>query len=363
MVNLDREYLLLKNEIEPSLQTILESGRYIQGPYIERFESEWAAYLNSNFLISCANGTDALQIALMALELSAGDEIIMPSYGYVSAAEVAILLGFIPVFVDVGMDYNLNIEFLNDAISSRTKCIIPIHLFGLPANMSRLLALADEHGIYVVEDAAQAAGADVQINGTMHKAGSVGTIGCFSHFPTKNLGCFGDGGSLCTNDEKLAAKLKMLTAHGQNRKYFHDIIGLNSRLDALQAAILSAKLPYLDQFNRQRRNNALLYAKYFESNHNILLPEYNENHIYHQFTIQCDRPYRDRIKLALMEKGIASMIYYPLPMSRQKAFQGKARIHSDTNAQLLCERSLSLPMNSTLTSEEIEYICTVINTI
>ncbi len=361
MNDLSLEYHLLKEEIDIAIQEVLQSGRFIGGPEVEKFEKDWASFLGSKHVISCANGTDALQIALMALDLKAGEEIIIPAYGYIAVAEVALLLGLKPVIVDVGEDYNINPDLIKAAITEKTRAIAPIHLFGHCADMMAIMNIADQHGLYVIEDAAQAAGASVPLGSELKKAGTIGTIGTYSHFPTKNLACYGDGGSICTSDQKLADKIIKIKVHGQNKKYHHEIIGINSRLDALQAAILNIKLKHLDTFNQYRKEVASWYQAGLGDNDSIKLQPVSTHHVYHQFAIQIDEKFRTRLIKRLSEKNIASTIYYPKAFSQQRALQGNIRVHSDEMARSLTKTTLCLPISNTIRKEEIEYICAVIN--
>lgn len=360
MNDLKREYALLQNEIDDGLSDVLRSGMYIGGDMVEGFEKSWADYLRAPYVISCANGTDALLIALMALSLEPGDEVIMPSYGYIAAAESAVLLGLKPVLVDVGVDYNIDVSLIEDAITDRTKVILPIHLFGLCADMQTIMAIAKKHQLYVIEDAAQASGGVVTIDGKTRKAGTVGTIGCFSHFPTKNLGCFGDGGSICCGDDDLVAKMKRIKRHGQTTKYIHEELGINSRLDAIQAAILKVKLVYLDQHNDRRRKVAKIYTDTI-NNEKLKVPDFIEDHTYHQYAIRVSVKERSAVKDLLQQNGIATTTYYPKAISDQEAISDKAIVHSDTRSKELALSNLCLPMSPTMTDEEITYICDVIN--
>ena len=360
MNDLKREYALLQNEIDVALSEVLKSGRYIGGGVVERFEKSWANYLNVDHVVSCANGTDALLIALMALDLHKGDEVIMPSYGYIAAAESAVLLGLKPVLVDVGSDYNIDTSLIEDAITDQTKVILPIHLFGLCADMQSIMAIAKKHQLYVIEDAAQASGGELIYDGQICKAGSVGTIGCFSHFPTKNLGCFGDGGSICTYDDDLAAKIKRIKRHGQTTKYIHEEVGINSRLDAIQAAILQVKLKYLDEHNDRRRAIAKKYSENIK-NEKLQLPLFKNEHTYHQYALTVSSEERSAIKEQLLQYGITTTIYYPKTISQQEAMADKATVVSDGRSQQLALSNLCLPMSPTISDEEITYICDIIN--
>ena len=360
MNDLSRDYNFLKEEIDKATDRVLNSGRFIGGPEVLGFENNWSNYLGDGHVVSCANGTDALQLAFMALGLEPGDEIIMPSFGYVSAAETAVMMGLCPVLVDVNEDAIIDESLINSALSNRTKVILPIHLYGLSANMTSIMEIAEKSGVLVIEDSAQASGALTNIAGMNRYAGTIGTIGTFSHFPTKNLSCYGDGGSIYTRDEVLAQKLKLLRSHGQKKKYVHDLIGLNSRLDALQAAILNVKLKYIDQFNSARRNVASRYIQRLSEHPDILLPTMTDDHIFHQFTIRLPAQQRDVLKKSLEEKGIQTIVYYPMAISEQKALQDSITIHSDEVARELTKTVLSLPMHPHLTVEETDFICSCI---
>lgn len=360
MNDLKREYALLQSEIDDAISEVLQSGRYIGGDVVERFEKKWADYLEVKHVVSCANGTDALLIALMTLDLQPGDEVIMPSYGYIAAAESAVLLGLKPVLVDVGVDYNIDASLIEDAITDRTKVILPIHLFGLCADMQAIMNIAKRHQLFVIEDAAQASGGVVVVDGKSCKAGTVGTIGCFSHFPTKNLGCFGDGGSICTNADNLASKMKRIKRHGQTTKYIHAELGVNSRLDAIQAAILLVKLKYLDQHNGRRKEVAKRYTNAIKKE-KLQLPEFIEAHTYHQFALKVSSEERSVIKEQLHQYGITTTTYYPKAISHQEAMVDKVTVQSDDRARLLSLSNLCLPMSPTMTDDEITYICDIIN--
>lgn len=360
MNDLKREYALLKDEIDEAMAEVLASGRYIGGDVVDRFEKGWADYLGVEHVISCANGTDALLIAFMALDLQRGDEIIMPAYGYIAAAESAVLIGLVPVLVDVGAAYNLDVSLIEDAISSKTKAILPIHLFGKCADMQVINTIAKRHGLYVIEDTAQASGGAVVIDNQTYMAGTVGTIGCFSHFPTKNLGCFGDGGSICTNDSELVQKIRRLKKHGQSAKYIHKDVGVNSRLDALQAAILNVKLKHLDQHNNRRREVAKRYSSSLK-HEDIKVMDFDAAHTYHQYPCMVTSDRRDAIKSQLSRQGITSTTYYPKAISEQEAMLDKVIVHSDKRSKELALSNLCLPISPTITDEEVDHICDIIN--
>ncbi|MDH3651003.1 MAG: DegT/DnrJ/EryC1/StrS family aminotransferase [Saprospiraceae bacterium] len=351
MVDLSRQYLKIKDEIDQAISNVLASTRYIQGPIVEAFESELADYLNVKHVISCGNGTDALQIAVMACGLQPGDEVIVPAFTYVATAEVIGLLQLRPVMIDVDPEsFNISAASIEAAITTRTKAIVPVHLFGQSAPMEEIMEVANKYKLWVIEDNAQAIGADFTFaNGKTHKAGTIGHIGCTSFFPSKNLGCYGDGGAIFTNDDDLAVKLKMVANHGQSRRYYHDILGVNSRLDAIQAAILRVKLQYLDVYCQARQAAADQYDNKLKTRDEIFIPRRVEfsTHVFHQYTLQVPPADRDQIRTYLSSKSIPSMIYYPVPLYKQKAYapywteDGTLPV-----AEKLCQSVLSLPIHT-----------------
>lgn len=361
MVDLKRQYQKIKPEVDAALQRVLESAAFIGGPDVHEFAKELAAYLGVKHVIPCANGTDALQIALMALGLKPGDEVITPSFTYIATVEVVALLGLKPVFVDVDADtFTVNLDAIKNAITPKTKAIIPVHLYGQCADMEPLLALAKEHNIPVIEDNAQAIGGNYTFSdGRTVKTGSMGIIGCTSFFPSKNLGCYGDGGAMFTNDDALAEKLKMIANHGQNVRYYHEMVGCNSRLDTMQAAVLRIKLRHLDEYCDARSAVADYYDRAFAGNDRIVTPfraAYNK-HVFHQYTLQLKGVDRDAVVSALAEKGIPSMIYYPVPSHKQNML--KSFVDADlelptTDALNKCV--FSLPIHTELTEEELKFI-------
>ncbi|MHC1704317.1 MAG: DegT/DnrJ/EryC1/StrS family aminotransferase [Tenuifilaceae bacterium] len=369
MCDLKGQYLKIKSEIDRSIQEVIDSTAFIKGKDVSLFQEELAKYLGVKHVIGCANGTDALQIALMALGLKPGDEVITPDFTFIATVEVVALLGMIPVIVDVDPDtYTIDTKKLEQAITPKTKAIIPVHLFGQCANMEEILAIAKKNNIYVVEDVAQATGANYKFSdGTTAKAGSVGTVGCTSFFPSKNLGCYGDGGALFTNDDALAEEIRSISNHGMKVRYYHDKIGVNSRLDTIQAAILRIKLKYLDQYNNARISAANIYDKLLKENSSIITPAKAvwSDHIYHQYTLQIKNGSRLDLMKHLSEKGIPSMVYYPVPLHAQKAFEEYQRTAKNKYfpvTDLLSERVFSLPMHTELTEETQKYICdTIIN--
>jgi Predicted pyridoxal phosphate-dependent enzyme apparently involved in regulation of cell wall biogenesis len=366
MVDLSNQYLRLQESIDTAISKVLISGQYIQGQQVKEFAEELAAYTGSRFVIPCGNGTDALQIALMSLGLNQDSEILVPAFTYAATVETIALLNLTPVLVDVDpVTFNIDVSKLESYVSEKTRAIVPVHLFGQSADMEPILKLAKKYNLVVIEDNAQSIGAVYTFeDGTKAQTGTMGTIGTLSFFPTKNLGCYGDGGAILTQDEDLAEKLRMITSHGQIQKYKHQIIGVNSRLDTIQAAILSVKLKQLDHFIEARRKVAEKYYQGLkELDHLLTLPSVAEysTHVYHQFTIVVKDGHRDNLKEYLQKKGIPSMIYYPIPMHQQPAFKYVARkIDSLEVSGQLCQSVLSLPMHTEMTDEQIE---TIIETI
>jgi len=362
MVDLALQYQILQKEIDQAIQEVLRSAAFINGPAVQEFKKNLEQWLGVRNVIPCANGTDALQIAMMALELKPGDEVITADFTYVATAEVIGLLGLTPVLVDVDPDtFTINVDEVKKNITSRTKAIVPVHLYGQCADMEPLLNLAKEHSLYVIEDVAQAIGSEYFFpDGTKAMAGTMGTIGCTSFFPSKNLGCYGDGGAMYTNDDVLAQRLKMIAHHGQSRQYVHDVLGVNSRLDSVQAAILNVKLKYLHDFNIRRRKAADRYDALMKNIPGIKIPYRSprSTHVFHQYTITLDEKIsRDDLRSYLQEQGIPTMIYYPIPLHRQKAFQSdRYKNVSFPVTERLCKTVLSLPMHPELTQEVQEYI-------
>lgn len=364
MVDLKNQYLKIEKEINEAVLNVISSTAYINGPEVKEFQKELEQYLDIKHVIPCANGTDALQIALMALDLQPGDEVITPSFTYVATCEVVALLNLKPVFVDVYEDtFNIDLEDLRSKISSKTKAIIPVHLYGQCANMEELLKISSEFDIPVIEDTAQAIGGEYTFsNGTVKKAGSMGTIGTTSFFPSKNLGCYGDGGALFTNDDELASKIRMIANHGQSKRYYHDLTGVNSRLDSIQAAILRIKLRYLDEYNAARRKAADYYSSKFSPIDEIEPPfiAENTNHVFHQYTLKLKGVDRDKLQNYLTEKGIPSNIYYPVPNHKQKAFEGKIDQVELPKTDKLGEEVLSLPIHTELNEAQLDFISNAI---
>lgn len=366
MVDLKQQYLKIKGEIDSAVAGVLDSTVFIGGPQVNDFSKNLAGYLGVKHVIPCANGTDALQIAMMALDLQPGDEVITPSFTYVATTEVIALLKLKPVFVEVDpRTFCVDPESIRKAITPKTKAIVPVHLYGHSCDMEAIMAIAKEHDLFVIEDNAQSIGSDYTFkDGTTKKTGNIGTISCTSFFPSKNLGCYGDGGAVCTNDDALAVKLKMIANHGQSKRYYHDIVGCNSRLDALQAAILNIKLPLLDSYINARRKAADFYDKVFSGNEKIITPFRADycKHVFHQYTLileNIDNPesFRDGLSAFLAENNIPNMIYYPVPAHRQKMFAsfGGAGYNLE-KTDWLTHRVISLPMHTELDEEQLNFI-------
>ncbi len=362
MVDLKRQYKKIKEEVDVAIQNVIDSTAFINGPDVSAFANELAEYLDVKHVIPCANGTDALQIALMALGLKPGDEVITPSFTYIATVEVVALLRLKPVFVDVDKDtYTMNIESLKQAITPNTKAIIPVHLYGQAVNMEPLLAVAKEHGIPVIEDNAQAIGGSYTFpDDSKKKTGAMGLVGCTSFFPSKNLGCYGDGGAIFTNDDALAEQLRMVANHGQKTRYYHEVVGCNSRLDTIQAAVLRIKLRKLDEYCSARRAAAAYYDKAFAGNDKIITPyrpDYSY-HVFHQYTLQLEGVNRDAVVQKMAERNIPTMIYYPVPSHKQNMFKelGGSEFELPVT-EYLQDRVISLPIHTELTEEELAHIC------
>jgi dTDP-4-amino-4,6-dideoxygalactose transaminase len=361
MVDLKGQYLRIKTEIDSAINEVIENTAFINGKHVETFSENLKTYLGVNYVVPCANGTDALQVALMALNLKTGDEVIVPSFTFIASAEVIGLLGLRPVMVDVDYDnFNVTAKNIEQAITVNTKAIIPVHLFGGAAQMEEIMLLAKKYDLYVVEDNAQALGADyVFDSGKRQKLGTIGHIGCTSFFPSKNLGCYGDGGAVFTNDETLAKRLKMICNHGSTVKYHHEVLGVNSRLDTLQAAILDVKLKYLNTFNKLRYEAAQRYSYAFKDISGIITPKEStfSTHVYHQYTLKVLDGKRDELKEFLASHGIPAMVYYPIPLHKQEAFLQIAHQSGDMSvAEKLCDEVLSLPMHTELDLSTIAFI-------
>lgn len=361
MVDLHGQYLKIKPEVDKGIQEVIDTCAFINGPQVKDFGKALEKYSGAKHVITCANGTDALQIALMALDLKPGDEVIVPAFTYVASAEVIGLLGLTPVMVDVDpVTFNVTAENIKKAISPRSKAIIPVHLFGQSCDMEPIMKLAKEHNLYVIEDNAQAIGSIYTFSdGTQKHTGTIGTIGCTSFFPSKNLGCYGDGGAIFTDNDELAEKLKMIANHGQKVKYHHSVIGCNSRLDTLQAVVLNAKLPKLDEYCASRKAAANYYTANLKNIEGIVVPEElpASTHVYHQYTLKVLDGKRDELKEYLASKGIPSMIYYPLPLQKQEAFKEITRAAESLEiSQNLADSVLSLPIHTELTHDEQDVI-------
>jgi UDP-2-acetamido-2-deoxy-ribo-hexuluronate aminotransferase len=361
MVDTKTQYLKIKEEVDKAVLGVMESSQFIGGKVVNDFAANLAVYNGSKHAIPCANGTDALQIAMMALGIGPGDEVITPSFTYIATVEVAALLGIKPVFVEVDKQtFCLDAAAIEKAITPRTKAIVPVHLYGHAANMEAIMDIAQRHNLFVIEDNAQAIGCNYTFsNGQKRKTGAIGHIGCTSFYPSKNLGAFGDGGAIFTDDDALADKMKMIASHGQSRRYYHDVVGCNSRLDAMQAAILDIKLKHLDEYIAARQKAAAFYDKAFAGNDKITTPHTAgySTHVYHQYTLILNGVDRDGLNSYLAEKGVPSMIYYPVPAHRQKmfdAFGGSSFVLPDTD--WLTERVISLPIHTELDEEQQSFI-------
>jgi UDP-2-acetamido-2-deoxy-ribo-hexuluronate aminotransferase len=365
MVDLKRQYEKIQPEIDQAVINVIQSAAFINGPAVRQFQDNLATYLQVKHVIPCANGTDALQLAMMALELQPDDEVIVPSFTYVATAEVIGLLRLKPVMVDVHpFTFNITPEIIEAAITPRTKAIVPVHLFGQSADMEPIMSVARKHNLYVVEDNAQAIGARYfSTDGSAQYTGTIGHIGCTSFFPSKNLGCYGDGGAIFTQDDGLADKLRMLANHGQSRRYYHDLIGVNSRLDSIQAAILDIKLRHLDTYNEARRVAADYYDAAFSGIKGLVIPHRSSfsTHVFHQYTLQLDGSRRDAVVEKVQQSGVPCMIYYPVPLYRQRAFANWVK--SDfllPVTESLCQQVFSLPIHSELTIEIQDEIIKVV---
>ncbi|HEV7333033.1 MAG TPA: DegT/DnrJ/EryC1/StrS family aminotransferase [Flavisolibacter sp.] len=363
MVDLKQQYQKIKSEIDTAVLNVLESSAFINGPQVQSFTAALANYHGVKHVIPCANGTDALQIAMMALDLQPGDEVITPSFTYIATTEVIALLRLTPVFVEVDpKTFCIDPEAIEKAITSRTKAIVPVHLYGQAANMEAIMKIAAAHNLAVIEDNAQAIGCDYHFSdGTVKKTGSIGTIGTTSFFPSKNLGGYGDGGAIMTNDDSLAAKLKMIANHGQSQRYYHDMVGCNSRLDTIQAAVLEVKLKYLDTYIAARRKVADYYDQAFAGNPHITVPYRADDsrHVFHQYTLILEGLDRNGLHDYLAARNIPSMIYYPVPAHRQKMFENyNSSAINLTITDWLTERVISLPMHTEMDEEQLHFVTT-----
>ena len=362
MVDLKGQYERIKETVNHAIEAVLDTNTYINGPQVHEFQKSLEEYLDVKHVIPCANGTDALQIAMMGLDLKPGDEVITADFTFAATVEVIALLQLTPVLVDVEIgNMNISIEAINKAITPKTKAIVPVHLFGRAANMEAIMAIAKEHNLYVIEDNAQAIGANCKFsNGTKKKAGTIGHVGCTSFFPSKNLGAYGDGGAIFTNDDALAHKLRGIVNHGMYVRYHHDVVGVNSRLDSIQAAVLNAKLPLLDKYNSARQQAARKYSAAFEGHHNIIAPsicDICDCHVFHQYTLRIIDGDRDGLMQHLLSKDIPCAIYYPIPLHLQKAYLDSRYKEEDfTVTNQLAKEVLSLPMHTELDNEQIQFI-------
>ena len=366
MVDLKSQYDKIKDTVNQSIQEILDTTAYINGPYVQKFQKDLEAYLGVKHVIPCANGTDALQIAMMGLGLQPGDEVITADFTFAATVEVIGLLQLTPVLVDVYEDtMNINIEALENAITPKTKAIVPVHLFGRAANMDAIMEIAAKHNLYVIEDNAQAIGANYTFaNGTKQKVGGIGHVGATSFFPSKNLGCYGDGGAIFTNDDALAHTIRGIVNHGMYERYHHDVIGVNSRLDSIQAAVLDAKLPFLNDYNAARRDAAAKYNAAFAGSEHIVTPAFDvegDDHVFHQYVMRITNGKRDELLAHLQGLQIPCAIYYPIPLHSQKAYADARYNEADfpvTNQ--LVKEVIALPMHTELEDDQIAYITSTI---
>ena len=361
MVDLKSQYMKIKPQVDQAINDVLSSTQFINGEHVKSFQNELAAYLDVKHVITCANGTDALQISMMALGLKPGDEIITPSFTYIATTEVIGLLGLKPVFVDCNPEnFNISVDEVEKAITKKTKAIVPVHLFGQSSDMKSIMSLAKKYNLFVIEDNAQAIGSDYLGFNQPQKTGTIGNIGCTSFFPSKNLGCFGDGGAMMTNDDELAKKLRMIANHGQSKRYYHDIVGCNSRLDNIQAAVLRIKLKELDQYILNRQKAANYYDQNLKDLDQLTLPFRNldSNHVFHQYTLKLDDSIvRDELIQYLAEKNIPAMVYYPVPAHRQKMFSKIPNSYGNMKVtNWLSSRVFSLPMHTELSTLQQDHI-------
>ena len=359
MVDLKGQYEKIKTGINQEIQKVIDQSAFINGDKVKEFASNLADFLEVKHVIPCGNGTDALQISLMALDLPQGSKVLCPAFNYVATAETVALLGLEPVFVDVLEDtFEIDIEKAEEAIDEDVKVIMPVHLYGQSVDMDKVMSFANKHGLYVIEDAAQSIGADYKGDIVEGKVGTIGHVGITSFFPSKNLGCYGDGGAIFTNDENLALKIRMISSHGQSKKYHFDRIGVNSRLDTIQAAILSVKLPYIEKYSQKRRDLASQYDISFKDIKEIVIPFRNSysSHVFHQYTLKVKEK-RDELKTYLNDHGIPSMIYYPKPLPFHKAYRYLGYSEGDFPiSEMLCKEVLSLPMHTEMEDDQVAYI-------
>lgn len=363
MVDLKGQYQAIKDQVNTSVLEVIESTAYINGPKVHEFQKNLEDYLSVKHVIPCANGTDALQIAMMGLGLKPGDEVITADFTFAATVEVIALLGLTPVLVDVDPEtFNIDVDAIKRAITPKTKAIVPVHLFGQCADMDAIMDIAKQHDIYVIEDNAQAIGASyTSKSGGSPKAGTIGHVASTSFFPSKNLGCYGDGGAIFTNDDDLAHVLRGIVNHGMYRRYYHDVVGVNSRLDSIQAAILSAKLPHLDTYNQRRIDAADKYDEAFKTEDNIITPVRKDHHVFHQYTLKVKNTDRDALVEHLNANNIPCGVYYPVPLHKQKAYQDERYIEDDFKVtNQLVKEVISLPMHTELDGEQIEFITSTI---
>lgn len=361
MVDLKGQYDKIKEEVNAGIQECLDTTAFINGLAVKEFQQDFEKYLNVNHVIPCANGTDALQIAMMALDLQPGDEVICPAFTYVATAEVIGLLGLKPIMVDVDpQTFNIELEGLEAYLTPKTKAIVPVHLYGQSADMEKVMEFAKKHNLFVIEDNAQAIGSDYTFtDGSVKKTGTIGDIGCTSFFPSKNLGCYGDGGAIMTNNDDLAMKIRMIANHGQEKKYYHKVLGCNSRLDTVQAAVLKVKLKHLDDYSAARNKMASYYDVNLGQIEGLEVPKRAENstHVFHQYTLKVKNGKRDELQKYLAEKNIPSMIYYPLPLYKQEAFgQYVSEGFSLPVTEMLCEEVISLPVHTEFNQEVSDFV-------
>ena len=361
MVDLKSQYKKIKSAVDKAIGDVIESAQFINGPEVKSFQSELESYLDTKHVIPCANGTDALQISLMALDLKPGDEVITPSFTFIATTEVIALLGLKPVFIDVKKDtFCMDASQIENAITDKTKAIVPVHLYGQAADMGEIMRIADKHNLPVIEDNAQAIGSDYHTSSGDKKTGTIGQIGCTSFFPSKNLGCYGDGGAIFTNSDELAAKMRMIVNHGQSKRYYHDVVGCNSRLDSIQAAVLRIKLKELDGYINARRKVADYYDNFFAQFEGVNTPVRSDKsrHVFHQYTLTLEGIDRGALNAFLAEKNIPSMIYYPVPAHKQEMFSSFNSAETELPAtDWLGERVLSLPIHTEMSEEQLAFIC------
>ena len=367
MVDLQTQYQFIKSEVDKGIQEVLSSAQFINGPAVKNFQSNLESYLGVKHVIPCANGTDALQVAMMGLGLKPGDEVITADFTYASTVEVIALLGLTPILVDVDIDtFNINPRAIEKAITSKTKAIVPVHLFGQPAAMDEILEIAKKYNLHVIEDNAQALGASYKNKeGEIIKTGCIGDIGTTSFFPSKNLGCYGDGGAIFTNNDELAHLIRGIANHGMYKRYYHDVVGVNSRLDSIQAVVLNEKLKHLDTYNENRRKSADMYSYFFENNQKVITPKVvgdHNSHVFHQYTLRILNSDRDDLGQYLTNYKIPFGVYYPVPLHLQKAYVDKRFKEENFGVtNQLINEVISLPMHSELNEEQISFIANKIN--